>query len=157
MALKGVIQGPGGTGGGQLSGSGVTSVALSGPTPFITGPPVTSAGTLTFDFSGTPIPVADGGTGMGSFAANSIITAGLGSSGPFQSKPFPGTSSTFLDGSGAFSVPTGSGGGAGTVISVDLAMSSELRISGNPVTSAGTLVVGWVQPLNVAHGGVRFC
>lgn len=154
MALKGVIQGPGGTGGGQLSGSGVTSVALSGPAPFITGPPVTSAGTLTFDFSGTPIPVADGGTGMGSFAANSLITAGTGSSSPFQSKPFPGTSSTFLDGTGAFSVPAGGGGGgAGTVTSVDLSMSSEFRISGNPVTNAGTLVAGFIQALNVGHGG----
>lgn len=155
MALKGVIQGPGGgTGGGQLSGSGVTSVALSGPAPFITGPPVTSAGTLTFDFSGVAIPVADGGTGMGSFAANSLITAGLTSTGPFQSKPFPNLSSAFLDGTGAFSVPAGGGGGgAGTVTSVDLSMSSEFRISGNPVTNAGTLVAGFIQPLNLAHGG----
>lgn len=158
MALKGVIQGPGGTGGGQLSGSGVTSVALSGPAPFITGPPVTSAGTLTFDFSGTPIPVADGGTGMGSFAANSLITAGIGSSSPFQSKPFPGLSSTFLDGTGAFSVPSGGGGGGGTgtVTSVDLSLSSEFRVSGNPVTNAGVLVAGFIQPLNVAHGGTGF-
>lgn len=154
--LKGIISQPGTGGSGQLSGSGVTSVALSGPAPFITGPPVTSAGTLTFDFSGTPIPVADGGTGMGSFAPNSLITAGLGSSGPFQSKPFPGLSSSFLDGSGAFSVPSGSGGGAGTVTSVDLAMSSEFRVSGNPVTNAGTLVAGFIQPVNVAHGGTGF-
>lgn len=154
MALKGVIQGPGGTGGGQLSGSGVTSVALSGPAPFITGPPVTSSGTLTFDFSGVPIPVADGGTGMGSFAPNSLIAAGLGSSSPFQSKPFPGTSSTFLDGTGAFSIPAGGGGGGtGTVTSVDLSLSSEFRISGNPITGAGVLVAGFIQPLNVGHGG----
>lgn len=155
MALKGVIQGPGGTGGGQLSGSGVTSVALSGPAPFITGPPVTTAGTLTFDFSGTPIPVADGGTGMGSFAPSSLITAGIGSSSPFQSKPFPGLSSTFLDGTGAFSVPAGGGGGGGTgtVTSVDLALSSEFRVSGNPVTGAGTLTAGFIQALNVGHGG----
>lgn len=157
MALKGVIQGQGGQGGGQLSGSGVTSVALSGPAPFITGPPVTSAGTLTFDFSGVAIPVADGGTGMGSFAANSLIQAGLGSSSKFQSIPLSGLTSTFLDGSGNFSTPTGTGGGgAGTVTSVDLSMSSEFRISGNPVTNAGTLVAGFIQPLNVAHGGTGF-
>src|SRR5258706_14953787 len=32
-------------------------------------------------------------------------------------------------------------------------MSSEFRISGHPISGAGTLVAGWVQPLNVAHGG----
>lgn len=155
--LKGIIQGAPSAGGGQLSGSGVTSVGLVGPAPFITGPPVTSSGNLTFDFSGTPIPVADGGTGMGSFAAGSLITAGLTSTGPFQSKPFPGLTSTFLDGSGAFSVPAGGGGGgAGTVTSVDLAMSSEFRISGNPVISSGVLTAGFIQPLNVAHGGTGF-
>lgn len=156
MALKGVIQGPGGgTGGGQLSGSGVTSVALSGPAPFITGPPVTSAGTLTFDFSGVAIPVADGGTGMGSFAANSLIIAGLSSTGPFQSKPFPGLSSTFLDGTGAFSVPAGGGGGGGTgtVTSVDLSPPPEFTVSGNPITTAGTLVLGRIAPTGVSAGG----
>lgn len=154
MALKGVIQGVGTGGGGQLSGSGVTSVALSGPAPFITGPPVTSAGTLTFDFSGTPIPVSNGGTGMGSFAPNSLLTAGLTSTGPFQSKPFPGLSSTFLDGTGNFSTPTGTGGGgAGTVTSVDLSPPPEFSISGNPITGAGTLVLGRISPSSVSAGG----
>jgi hypothetical protein len=154
MALKGVIQGAAGTGGGQLSGSGVTSVGLTGPAPFITGPAVTSSGNLTFDFSGTAIPVADGGTGMGSFAANSILTAGPTSTGPFKSIPVTGLSSTFLDGTGNFSTPpVPTGGGTGTVTSVDLSLSSEFRISGNPVTGAGVLIAGFIQPLNVAHGG----
>lgn len=154
MALKGVIQGPGGVAAGQGAGSGVTSVALSGPAPFITGPPVTSAGTLTFDFSGTPIPVADGGTGMGSFAAGSLITAGLGSTGPFQSKPFPGLTSTFLDGSGAFSVPAGGGGGGtGTVTSVDLVPPAGFTVSGNPITTSGTLNISRIAPDSVAFGG----
>lgn len=154
MALKGVIQGAAAAGGGQLSGSGVTSVALSGPAPFITGAPVTSAGTLTFDFSGVAIPVADGGTGMGSFAANSLITAGLTSTGPFQSKPFPGTSSTFLDGTGAFTVPVGGGGGGtGTVTSVALTASGEFLIQGSPITGAGTLNISRATPSPVSAGG----
>src|SRR5690349_21459507 len=116
MALKGVIQGAGGQGG-QLSGSGVTSVGLVGPAPFITGPPVTSSGNLSFDFSGVAIPVADGGTGMGSFAANSILKAGPSSTSPLTSVPITNLTSTFLDGTGNFSVPPSAAAGTGTVTS----------------------------------------
>lgn len=153
MALKGVIQGPGGQSA-QLSGSGVTSVGLVGPAPFITGPPVTSSGNLTFDFSGIAIPVSEGGTGMGSFAANSILQAGPSSTSPLTSIPLTNLTSNFLDGTGHFSVPpSGGGAGAGTVTSVDLSLSSEFRVSGDPITGAGTLVAGFIQPLNIAHGG----
>lgn len=153
MALKGVIQGQGAGQQGQLSGSGVTSVALSGPAPFITGPPVTSAGTLTFDFSGTAIPVADGGTGATSFTSNAVVITGPSSTAPLTSIVLPQTSSTFLNGMGVFAAPVGGGGPGGGVSSVDLSLSSEFRISGNPITGAGTLVAGFIQPLNLAHGG----
>ena len=91
------------------AGSGtVTSVDLTGPVVefFVNGGPVTASGTLNFDWK-APVVVAHGGTGMGSFAPNSLIRAGLGSSGKFQSTPLNNLSSSFLDGGGNFSFPTG--------------------------------------------------
>ncbi len=148
--LKGIIQGPSGAGG-QQSGSGVTSVGLVAPAEFISGPPVTSAGNLTFDWSGTPIAVAHGGTGMGSFAANSILQAGPNSTDPFQSIPLDNLTSSFLRGDGKLA-PTPAGPG-GTVTSVDMSPTSEFVISGSPITGAGTLLIGWKSPVPVGHGG----
>lgn len=152
--LKGIIQGPSGAGGGQLSGSGVTSVGIVAPAEFITGPPVTSSGNLTFDWSGTPIAVAHGGTGLGSFAANSILKAGPSSTSPFTSVPLNNLTSNFLRGDGVFAPPPPPpAGGTGTVTSVDMSPTSEFVISGNPITGAGTLLIGWKAPVPVAHGG----
>lgn len=80
----------------------VTSVGLAVPVIefFVTGSPVTGAGTFTFDWQ-APVVVAHGGTGMGSFAASSLIQAGLSSTGKFQSIPLT-LSSDFLAGNGAF-------------------------------------------------------
>lgn len=137
------------------AGSGtVTSVALAPPPIefFVSGSPVTGAGTLGFDWL-APTVVAHGGTGMGSFAPNSVIRAGLGSSAKFQSTPLSGLSSTFLDGNGTFSVPAVPAGG-GTVTSVALsAPVVEFIVTGSPVSSSGTLGFDWVAPTVVAHGG----
>lgn len=154
MALKGVIQGQGAAAGGQLSGSGVTSVALTGPPEFvISGSPITGAGTLDFQFV-SPTLVAHGGTGMGSFAANSILQAGLTSTGPFQSITLNNLTSNFLRGDGVFAAPpAGGGGGAGTVTSVDMTTPPEFVVSGNPITAAGTLALARISPSSVSAGG----
>lgn len=151
-----VTPGPGGitisaTGG--VVGSGVTSVGLSAPGEFlISGSPVTTFGTLAFDWAAATV-VAHGGTGMGSFAANSLIQAGLTSTGKFQSIPLAGTSSTFLNGLGAFAIPPVPSGGSGTVTSVALGGPAEFLITGSPVTVSGTLAFDWAAPVAVAHGG----
>lgn len=151
--LKGIIQGPQ-TAGGSLAGSGVTSVGLVVPAEFIAGPVLASAGNLTFDWSGTPTAVAHGGTGMGSFAANSILQAGAGSTSPFTSIPLNNLTSNFLRGDGVFAAPPPPpAAGTGTVTSVDIAMSSEFVVSNDPITVAGTILIGWKGPLGVAHGG----
>ncbi len=41
----------------------------------------------------------------------------------------------------------------GTVSSVGLSMPSEFGVTGSPVTSTGTLMVNWAQPLSIIHGG----
>ncbi len=64
MDANGLLVG-GGSGGGGGGGSGtVTSVAASVPGFLsIAGSPITSAGTLVIDYSGTALPIANGGTG----------------------------------------------------------------------------------------------
>lgn len=133
----------------------VTSVSNAAPAIefFTSGSPVTSSGTLGFDWK-APTAVAHGGTGLGSIAANSIVQGGLTSTGPFQSIPLPGLSSSFLNGAGAFSVPVLPAQAVGTVTSVALsAPVIEFIVTGSPVASNGTLGFDWVAPTAVAHGG----
>ena len=60
-------------------GAGVSSVGLSAPSIFtVTGSPVTSIGTLTLSYSGSPLPVANGGTGLSSTPANGALDIGNG-------------------------------------------------------------------------------
>ena len=61
----------------------------------------------------------------------------------------PGGTSTYLRADGTFAAP----GGSGTVTSVDLAAPAEFAVSGNPVTTSGTLAFGYIGPTAVAHGG----
>ena len=67
-------------------GIGVSSVGLSAPSIFtVTGSPVTSTGTLTLSYSGSPLPVANGGTGITAFGTGVATALGVnvGSAGAF--------------------------------------------------------------------------
>ena len=109
------------------SGSGtVTSISVSVPAGFNVSPAsITTSGTfaITYDPAVKIPPVQLGGAG--------------------------GTATTFLNGLGNWVTPAG----AGTVTSVDLTMPAAFRVSGNPVTGAGTLAVaygtGTIPPANL--------
>lgn len=127
------------TGGGAPGSGTVTSVGLSAPFEFITtGSPVTAAGTLGLDWA-NPTLIAHGGTGIGEFLASAVVLSGptstaplrsvaltnlssgfLNAAGAFATPPAqsiqPGTSSTFLSGTGIFTVPLSGGRYLGTTV-----------------------------------------
>jgi len=69
-------------------GSGtVTSVAATVPSLLsVSGSPITSSGTLAFNYSGTALPVANGGTSLTTLTANNVIL-GNGTSAPLFVAP----------------------------------------------------------------------
>lgn len=48
---------------------------------------------------------------------------------------------------------SGGGNGGGTVTNVGLSMPSTFSVSGGPITSSGTFLVNWAQPVGIANGG----
>lgn len=48
---------------------------------------------------------------------------------------------------------TEGGSGNGGIGSVGLSMPGEFTVSGSPLTSSGTISVGWSQPVSIGHGG----
>lgn len=130
---------PPGGGGGT-----VTSVGVSGGSTGLTttGGPITVSGTITL--TGT-LAIANGGTGQTSAPAaiNALAPTQTGNSGKFLT----------TDGT---SVSWGSaGGGSGTVTSVDVIANNGMTISGNPITTSGTLTFGLgnITPLSVLATG----
>lgn len=84
-----------GSGGG---GGTVTSVAATVPSFLsVTGSPITTAGTLALDYSGTALPVANGGTGATSLTANNVI---LGNGTSAVQVVAPGTNGNVLTSNG---------------------------------------------------------
>ena len=84
-----------GSGGG---GGTVTSVAATVPSFLsVTGSPITTAGTLALDYSGTALPVANGGTGATSLTANNVI---LGNGTSAVQVVAPGTTGNVLTSNG---------------------------------------------------------
>ncbi len=128
-----VTQAKNGTGGGVGT---VTSVALSAPAEFnVTGSPVITAGTLTLAWANesSNFVLAGPTTGPASTPTfRALVPADIGTGTPAAGKYVDG-------GTGAWTAlpPPGTG----TVTSVDMTVPTFLSVSGNPVTTSGTLAV----------------
>ena len=128
------------------SGTGtVTSVAASGGSTGLSfsGGPVTVAGTLTL---GGVLGVANGGTGQTSQAgaANAILPSQSGQGGKYLTTDGTNTSWASV-----------SGGGGGSVTSVNASGSQGVSVSGVPITGAGTINIGLgaITPSSVNTSG----
>jgi len=135
-----------------VSGTGtVTSVAVSGGTTGLstTGGPITTTGTITL--TGTLV-AANGGTGQNSYTKGDILIA---SGSTTLTKLGVGADTYVLtaDSTQTTGVKWAPIGG-GTVTSVDLTVPAFLSVSGNPVTTSGTLAVTFSgTAIPVANGG----
>ena len=87
------------------------------------------------------VTTAHGGTGLdGSAAANGKILIGNGT-GFSLANLTAGSNVTITNSAGGITIAASGGGGSGTVTSVDMTVPSWLSVSGNPITSSGTLAV----------------
>jgi hypothetical protein len=153
------------------SGSGtVTSVGLAAPSQFtVTGSPVTTAGTITLawaaqnpaTFLAGPVSAPAAAPTFRSIAASDLPAPGGDVAGPYGSMSVTalhfGTTgiplSTTAPTSGQCLGYTGTaiagvacgGGGGGTVTSVAFAAPSQFTVSGSPITTSGTITLGWAS------------
>lgn len=94
----------------NAGGGSVSSVGLSLPSIFsVSGSPVTSSGTLTATYSGTPLPVAYGGTGgvNATVAINNLVPNQTGNNGKFLTTN--GSSVSWATAGGVSAVSAGAG------------------------------------------------
>jgi hypothetical protein len=138
----GLYVGPAGTAGQVLISGGtsaptwgtagtVTSVAMTVPSFLsVTGSPIIGAGTLAVSLSGTPLPVVNGGTGT--TTPSLVEGANVTISGTWPNQTVNAT-----------------GGGSGTVTSVDMTVPTGLAISGNPITTSGTLTLTFASGYSI--------
>lgn len=121
-----------------IGGGTVTSIDVSGGTTGLTtsGGPITASGTITL--AGTLV-AANGGTGQTTYAQGDIL---YGNASGGLSKLSPGSAGQVLSTNGAGADPSWIAiGGIGTVTSVDLSVPTGLTVSGNPITTSGTLAI----------------
>lgn len=89
--------------------------------------------------------VAQGGTGIGALTglANYVLGVNSGATGFEGKQILGGTGATIVHGANSITInATGTGG---SVLSVALALPSELTVSGSPVTTTGTLTGSWAS------------
>ena len=131
-------------------GGTVTSISFSGGTTGLgaTGSPISTTGTITLN--GT-LSAANGGTGQTSLTANNVL---LGNGTSAVQTVAPGSSGNVLTSNGTTWVSAAPGSG-GTVTYVNLSGGTTgLTVSGNPVTSVGTMVLSGT--MTVTHGGTGY-
>ena len=99
----------------------VTSVGINTPSLFtVTGSPITTSGTITLTYSGTPLPILYGGTGLTAV----------------------GTSGQVLQSNGSTLIYTTPGsGGIGTVTSVSVTVPSFMNVTPSTITTSGTFAI----------------
>jgi hypothetical protein len=117
--------------------TGVTSVAATVPSFLsIAGSPITSSGTLAIGYSGTALPVANGGTGT--TTPNLVAGTNVSITGTWPNQTINSSNS------------------GGTVTSVDASVPAFLSVSGTPITSSGTIAIGYSgTALPIANGGTN--
>jgi hypothetical protein len=118
--------------------SGVTYVGATVPSVLsITGSPITSTGTLAIGYSGTPLPILNGGTGTTTPSLNAGSNVSI--SGTWPNQTINATAPN-----------------AGTVTSVGATVPPFLSVSGTPITSSGTIAIGYSgTALPIANGGTN--
>lgn len=151
-----------------VTAAGVTSVDLIVPTEFdVSGNPITTSGTITISKSDQPanrlycgptsglpaqptfrqlvaedLPVhSHSGDDVEVDGVPLAVMVGANGTDGVQGlvpQPVAGDGDNFLRGDGTWAVPPAS---SGTVSSVDLASPSEFAVSGNPITTSGTLTL----------------
>ncbi len=147
------INSVGGVSGGSGGSGTVTSVNTTSTAAALTltGGPITASGTVTLGYSGTAIPIANGGTSAttktAAFDALSPMTTGgdliVGGSSGTGTRLANGTIGQMLTSAGTTLAPVWTTPAAGgTVISVNASVPAFMSISGNPITTSGTLTFG---------------
>ena len=86
---------------------------------------------------------------FGTFTPPTLSVDGIQGEVP---QPLAGQSNYVLSANGW--VPAGGGGGGGTVTSVAATVPSLLSVTGSPITTSGTLAIGYSgTPLPIVNGG----
>ena len=114
---------------------------------------ITGVGTLTAGtWNGTTIGIGYGGTGLTATPTNGQLAIGNGS-GYTLANLTAGTNVSISNTAGGITISATPSAG-GTVTSVDMSVPSFLSVSGNPITTSGTLAVTYSgTALPVANGG----
>jgi len=121
---------------------------LSGSYTGITGVGTLTAGT----WNGSTIGIGYGGTGLTATPSNGQLAIGNGS-GYTLANLTAGTNVSIANTAGGITISATPSAG-GTVTSVDMTVPSFLSVSGNPITTSGTLAVTYSgTALPVANGG----
>jgi len=132
----------------NISSGTLGTARLSGSYTGITGVGTLSAGT----WNGSTIGVAYGGTGLTATPTNGQLAIGNGT-GYTLANLTAGTNVSISNSAGGITISATPSFG-GTVTSVDMSVPSFLSVSGNPITTSGTLAVTYSgTALPVANGG----
>jgi hypothetical protein len=155
QANNGVSSAVAGTGISVSAATGAVTFANTGVTSIVAGTNVTisgSTGAVTINATGTVTSIATGTgltggpiTSTGTIAlANTTVTAGTYTAANIT-----------VDAQGRITAAaSGSGGGGGTVTSVAATVPAFLSVTGSPITTAGTLAIGYSgTALPLANGG----
>ncbi len=100
------------------------------------------------------LPVANGGTGQTTYTDGQLLIGNSTGNTLAKATLTAGSGISITNGSGSITIAASGGGGSGTVTSVDMTVPSIFSISGNPITTTGTLALTYSgTALPIANGG----